>query len=311
MLEAAMYTDETLHSQLNYGNTDFPFVCYLDNLAQCNSLCVEWHWHNEFEFSFVKEGTVACHIGANRIQLCAGDAIFINSETIHHFESESSGILINFIFSPEFIAERTSIIYEKYVLPFLNSDLEYSTYFMENYSANNKNIADALKDTCSVVNSNCFGKELHIRNAISNLWLVFSKCTLDTLSTFRKSRNKTLQSRLHEMMTYIYANYEKQLTLADISSAAKISKSEALRCFRTGLETTPVKYLNEYRLSRAVEQLLKNSTTVAAVAEACGFESAGYFCRVFKAKYGISPNKFRKSGCTSANFKQIQIFNQL
>ena len=296
-------TDETLRSQLDYGNTGFPFACYMDHLMHYESSCIEWHWHSEFEFSFVKEGTVTCHIGANCIKLSAGDAIFINSETIHRFESEDSGVLVNYIFLPDFIADRTSVIYGKYVQPFLDSDLEYSAYLQQNASVHNNDIVEALKKTYSIVYSDYFGKELRIRDSISNLWLAFAKCSLEGLDVFPKSRNKTLQARLHEMMTYIFENFEKHLTLADISFAAKISKSEALRCFRIGLETTPVKYLNEYRLSRAVEQLLLNSSSVASVAEACGFESAGYFCRAFKAKYGLSPNEFRKANMTPHKFE--------
>ena len=51
-------TDETLQSTLEYGRTEFPFAYYWDDLSQYQSQCIEWHWHNKFEFSYVLQGNV-------------------------------------------------------------------------------------------------------------------------------------------------------------------------------------------------------------------------------------------------------------
>lgn len=292
MAAAAILTDETLRSQQEYGKAEFPFSCCLDHLTQYGSRCVEWHWHNEFEFSFVKEGTVLCHAGANCVRLYEGDGLFINSRTIHRFETAERGVLVNCIFSPEFIAEKSSAIYLKYVHPFLVSDFECKPYARQ--AAQNEEMLVLLQDVYVAAFSNCFGKELQIRNLVSTLWLRFVEGTLKDLRKSSRSRNKTVQARLHEMMTYIHANYHRRLTLMEIALAANISKSEALRCFHIGLETTPVTYLNEYRLARAAERLLATSDSVAAVSDSSGFESTGYFCRKFREKYGVSPNGFRK-----------------
>lgn len=293
MISSIIPTDKNLRSQLEYGKANFPFSCYVDHLTTYGSPCIEWHWHNEFEFSFVKEGSATCHIGGNCIELCDGDGIFINSKVIHRFETTDKSSLINYIFSPEFIAERSSIIYTMYIQPFLVSELEYEPLFSKDirYEA----AAKTLEGLHSIIYSSCFGREIQIRNLISKLWLCFAEKNLNALPISLKSQNKVKQVRLHEMIMYIHANYQNKINLNDISSAANISKSEALRCFNSGLEMTPIRYLNEYRLARAAEILLSSSVSVAFVAETCGFETAGYFCKVFKDKYGVSPNSFRKS----------------
>ncbi|WP_186567052.1 helix-turn-helix domain-containing protein [Lawsonibacter celer] len=94
----------------------------------------------------------------------------------------------------------------------------------------------------------------------------------------------------------IHARYAQRLTLEKIAACASISVSEALRCFHTGIQTTPVQYLNDYRLNRAADRLLTTADSITAVAAAAGFENAGYFCRVFKKRYGCTPGAFRRNG---------------
>jgi len=100
--------------------------------------------------------------------------------------------------------------------------------------------------------------------------------------------------RLEKMITYIHANYFRRIGLQEICSAASISKSEALRCFKVGLESTPVKYLNDYRLSKARERLLATPDSITMIAEMVGFESSSYFSQAFKRRYGCSPGDLRK-----------------
>lgn len=50
-------TDETMMETIQHGNSEYPFQLYYDDLALFDFHCVEWHWHVEFEFVFVQEGT--------------------------------------------------------------------------------------------------------------------------------------------------------------------------------------------------------------------------------------------------------------
>lgn len=64
------------------------------------------------------------------------------------------------------------------------------------------------------------------------------------------------QVRLQKMLSYIYENYARTVTLADIAGAANISRSEAGRCFQSYLGYSPVETLIHYRL-QAAQRLLQ------------------------------------------------------
>jgi AraC-like DNA-binding protein len=55
-------------------------------------------------------------------------------------------------------------------------------------------------------------------------------------------------------------------------------------------------YINNIRLEHAKSMLLNPELTISEVAYKSGFSSPNYFSTVFKNKYGLSPNAFRKSG---------------
>ncbi len=73
------------------------------------------------------------------------------------------------------------------------------------------------------------------------------------------------------------------------------SYEHVLRIFQRGTGISPSDYLLEIRLQRARTHLLADEARIEEVAEACGFSSAAYFCRVFKKRHGQSPGAWREA----------------
>ena len=96
------------------------------------------------------------------------------------------------------------------------------------------------------------------------------------------------------MMQFIEDHFAERITLGDIAASANISKSEAIRCFQTGMQTSPLKSVKNLRLSRAKKRLLTTADTVTDIAYQSGFENCSYFDRAFKEKYGMTPRMMRR-----------------
>lgn len=66
------------------------------------------------------------------------------------------------------------------------------------------------------------------------------------------------------------------------------------RIFRKEKGTTPHKYLNSLRLQSAASMLRSDYSTssIAEVANLCGFRNPLYFSRLFKKKYQLSPREY-------------------
>ncbi|MGL6198127.1 MAG: helix-turn-helix transcriptional regulator [Lachnospiraceae bacterium] len=95
------------------------------------------------------------------------------------------------------------------------------------------------------------------------------------------------------MTQYIEQHYPEKITLQDIANSADISKSEALRCFKNGVQAAPFVYLNRYRLHIAKSLLTGTTRPITDIAESVGFDSVSYFDRMFKRTFGMTPRAMR------------------
>ena len=91
---------------------------------------------------------------------------------------------------------------------------------------------------------------------------------------------------------------EKNYSLADfslsmISADLAMSERQLQRKLRATSGSSFSEILREYRLTQG-HLLLNNGEQIAVIADKVGFGSSNYFVRCFKAKYGKTPNEYRK-----------------
>ncbi|MDX1995666.1 MAG: substrate-binding domain-containing protein [bacterium] len=95
-------------------------------------------------------------------------------------------------------------------------------------------------------------------------------------------------------MAFIHTHYSQPLTRDQIARHVAVSQDHLNRCFQQELGLSIMAYLMRYRLSQAKTLLLDGRRTVGDVANATGFASIAYFCRVFRREIGVSPGAYRQ-----------------
>jgi AraC-like DNA-binding protein len=274
-----------------HGTVSFPFKYYYEDILLFENQIIDWHWHKEVEFMTVLEGTVLCSIGNMKISLKKGSGIFINSGVIHRFQSEDGGIIPNILFAPEFIATEKSLLYEKYVQPFIASSVSHIPF--QNDVSWQKDVLTRLSEIYQYCHQPEDTWELNVHSSVCKVWSDLYKHKEDCITIEKAGTTILSQSRLRRMAGFIEDNYLMKLTLQDIAQSAGVSKSEALRCFKNGMQTSPIDYLNKYRLSQARNMLLYTNHSISEIAEKSGFDSTSYFDRLFKREYGFTPKEYR------------------
>lgn len=106
---------------------------------------------------------------------------------------------------------------------------------------------------------------------------------------------KKLSSYTCTILDYIHRNYAKTLTEKDLASLVNLSTNHMHKVFLADMNTTPINYLNSYRIKRARELLKDTELSISKISESVGISGGDYFCRVFR-KYNdsISPTEYRK-----------------
>ena len=283
--------DDSLMETLDRGNNEYPFYYYMEDMSQFDFNCVDWHWHKEFEFVWIKKGDVTFYIGDEQLTLHEDQAIMMNSKVLHEMKSVESAIIPNFLFNPELLAAPESALYDKYITPILNSTMNYVVF--DNSELWREEILSIIKEIDNGYENRTMN-EITTSSLLLKLWSILAD-NID-LSEYPPRANSEIEveARLQIMMQYIHANYSSSISLEEIATSANIGKSSALNYFGRILHTSPVNYLIDYRLKQAAQMLLSTSTTISQIAEQSGFDNVGYFCRKFKTIYGMTPTEYRK-----------------
>ena len=97
---------------------------------------------------------------------------------------------------------------------------------------------------------------------------------------------RELEKTIQENMSNNHFNVDQ------MSQALLVSRRQLFRNIKQFTGLTPNKYLQEFRLQSARELIEKRKfKTIKAVAFACGFSSLGYFSKVYKSRFGMSPSE--------------------
>ena len=197
------------------------------------------------------------------------------------------------MYSPFLLASENSLLYQKYLQPFVESGKECYLFepsvpwqnaciqrMMEVFASQEKEDAEEIVTVASLL----------------GFWNELFQHRPPEQSASGEKADRVNQTRLRIMMQYVQEHYQENLRLEDIGSAVHIGRSLALQVFRQGIHQSPISYLIEFRLKQAANLLTSTEKTVARIAEETGFESSAYFCRKFRGLYGVTPKDYRSMG---------------
>jgi len=100
---------------------------------------------------------------------------------------------------------------------------------------------------------------------------------------------------IQEIATYIYENYEKKLSLNDLSERFHLSKSYLSKKFKAITGSGVKEYIINVRIKNACSLLLETNKSITEIAFECGFNDSNYFGDAFRHNKGISPNQYRRN----------------
>ena len=119
------------------------------------------------------------------------------------------------------------------------------------------------------------------------------------LRNFNKPEHENLMGSLNkitpEVMKYIRENYNKKITLKEIARHSFYNATYFSTIFKECFGKTPLEYISEIRIEKAVELIKKSDMTIEEICHHVGYINKKHFYKVFKNYTGMTPNDFRKS----------------
>lgn len=285
-------TDETLREIREHGTLRYPIEFYHNVYNPIDMTNTALHWHREYELVYVEKGKLNCHICCGNLELQAGQAIWISPGILHGYEFEPDTQVATFVFLPDLFAPEDSLLFDRFIQPLRAANAEYclmdgSLPWHTDAKTLICNMIDAWENPSET-------RELEIQLHTAQFWVLLFKNRSCIVTGNTSEATMRMQARYIAMTEFIAKHYSEKLMLEQIARAANISRSEALRCFRTLAGQTPVEYLLNHRLRQAQRLLISTEKTITEIAQASGFESVAYFDRVFRRAFGCTPRQLRR-----------------
>lgn len=100
--------------------------------------------------------------------------------------------------------------------------------------------------------------------------------------------------QIRKAQEWLFKNFKKQVTVADIASTVGMSPRSFARRFKVATGDTPNNYLQRMRINAARHLLENDLKTVREVSLEVGYEDQSYFSRLFKRYTEMSPQSYRE-----------------
>lgn len=174
-------------------------------------------------------------------------------------------------------------------------------YFREDfYKANNINMPYIIHPNNPIEIKDLIYKiidEFTYKNSFSSLILKGLMYELIALVLRENEQINNLDlmiSRLNELISYMNASVDNNLTLDNLSEKMGVSKWKLIRKFDEYYHTTPINYYNKLRHLRAKDLLINSFIPINKIAEMMNFDEPQTFSRWFKNLDGNYPSHYRK-----------------
>lgn len=111
----------------------------------------------------------------------------------------------------------------------------------------------------------------------------------------RDSSKHSHSDTIFRLKEYVENHLHEDISLDMLAEMTSISPSYISKLFSEVLHVSFTDYLTQHRLERAAELLTTTSYSVTEIAAKTGYRNVQYFCTKFKARYGVTPRKYKLS----------------
>lgn len=284
--EFQKYKENKVHT-----DSAFPYNTYLCSIP-LDFPCVPLHWHDEVELIVIQKGSGIVKVNFNLYHVSAGSIIIVLPGHIHSI-SEIPGMKMeyeNILFRCEMLRSMANdLCYDTFLEPLFTGGIPIDSHIHSGTGFYDE-ISSAIRQMDRLCETRPHGYQLALKGYLFQLlFILISNRRGQSLSS---SEEKSLQ-KIKFIIRYVQEHYSEPISITQMAQLCHYSDSHFMKFFREHMETSFIRYLNDYRLTMAYRMLGSSRDTILEIAQRCGFENLSYFNRLFKQKYGVTPKEVR------------------
>lgn len=250
------------------------------------------HTHDYVEVVYMCTGQTVHIVNGSQIILCQGELLFMNQSATHEIcRAEASDIAVNFIVLPDFFHT---------VLNLMGEEETPLRRFLIDCLCGQPTTGGFLHFKVAQIPS--------VQNLIENLLFILlqdtprkrkmSQMTMALLFVELMGHMETLdtsdteQATVFKVLSYVETHYA-QGSLTELAQKLHFDLHALSREIKQKTGKTYTQLVQEKRLAQAAFLLKNTDRNVDDIANAVGYENMGYFHRIFKEAFDMSPRNYR------------------
>lgn len=283
---------EELKENITHGTVNFPLANYKWNSDK--QFIVNLHWHDETELIFFKKGSFTVTSNMKEYKITEPTFMFINSGDIHSIVSDGGCNESAVVFDLKMLSfEYFDAIQYKIIRPLIEGKIQFPPFILEDnpiWKPVKKLYEKIIKESDNDELSSYMKVKSYLYQLIAYLYENDSFLNAD--NTYESDTYKLENIKI--VLTFIRKNYSQRISLDEIAGLVGMNTQYFCRYFKKFIGKTLTEYINEIRIEKAAEYLIKTDTKIIDIAICCGYDNIGYFIKRFKDQKNVSPSEYRK-----------------
>lgn len=255
-----------------------------------------WHYHPEFELTYIVQGAGQRFVADSIEAFDAGDLVLLGAHLPHFWRN-----------SVEFYQQNSKLTAQAVVVQF---PPQWVNDFI-NKVPDFKSIRSLLLKSESGLVFSAVSPTLHqnllqlptLTEGFRLVALLDILLQLATQTSFRSLASPTYRltiddsetERMKRILEFTLAHFQEEISLETIADVAHLTVPAFCRYFKKRTKKTYIEYLNHLKINHACKLLTTSELSVAQVGLECGFHNLSNFHQTFRRQMGQSPLAFRKT----------------
>lgn len=268
---------------------------FQDNLEKST-----WHYHNNYEISFITEGS-GKRIVADLIEdFQPGDLVFLGKNLPHVWIADKGqGIWSNRTLEMVFLQFTEKVLCSQLLaLPEFSHVAKALSLSEQGIHIVGQTLNEVSELMLQMPYLKGFERMLHffkMMDIIGKSDSLIRLASKEYLITRFSSQNKRIAT-IHE---YLMNNYREEVDLERLAEMVNMAEGSLCRFFKQNMGLTIFEYLNKIKVEFACKLLMDNGLSILDVCLDSGFNNLSHFNKQFRKSTGVTPSVYR------TRFKEI------
>ena len=263
---------------------------FQDNLDK-----ITWHYHNNYEISFITEGSGKRIVGDSIEEFQPGDLVFIGRDLPHIWISDKeSGTFSNRTLEMVFLQFTSEVLSSSLLsLPEFKNVSRAILLSERGIQVVGQTLNEVSELMLQMPYMKGLERMLHFFKIMDIIGRSDSNIQLAS-SDYLKTRFKTGSKRIATIHEYLMNNYRDEINLDKISNLVNMANGSICRFFKENVGLTIFEYLNKIKVEFACKLLMKQDLAMLDVCFDSGYNNLSHFNKQFRKITGLTPTDYRK-----------------